>query len=386
MSTFIFYSANRSGIPLQYSLNRGSQIKTWHAASGVWTDKTIDREVVALYPNNNNVTGEVSKKFVYHKEVPDAHRKNFIAGILEGINAKTLPFIFTLPDGEKIRGTMGAMVEIVDLEHSNIIESKKQKEITKARVIIENLMSDSDLSKFDELCWSLSIPTIKKSANELYLQLIEIAETSPKSIISKETDLRETVFNLVKRARELTLHGEPMVRFDNFNNKFYVYDNPSQPFMTIENIVDTMVNDEIRLESFRRKVAEVYSDNIGELEDNMYKSGWKQKPVKVDTQPKQEENWIDKNEVQRPSESPVYNAEFSQRLTDIFTRVKESPNGKIDEEGIRKEIKELTDYYLATNKFTTEEKAAEIIDEVVEQVFTNYKQRAKWSSNSISSK
>ena len=373
MSKFLFYAPSNTMPALKYSINQGMKTYSWSQAAGVWTDKAIDPVYVRFSKNNDNDSQAPQKKFVAFFDVEEAHRSNFIEGIRNGIKAGALPFYYTQENGEVYRPNNFSSIEMVDVESKNITQTALNREITKARIAVETLADAEDITDFDNLCWALDVPTVGKSPNELYLSLIEIANNTPKRILIKNQDNRASVKDVVNRATKLKLNGEFMIYNDLHINKYFCYDNPSQPFMNIESIVDTMINDTPRYEAFQKKVHEVYEPFKQEI--SSHKSA--PKKIKKSTEMKQEEKLIHEPLKQVVSEIKMSKSEYENKIKDILNRVKDG-HAKESEDMVKKEIKEVNEYYMSTNGFATEENITAIYDEIVESVFTNWRQRAKW--------
>lgn len=372
MSTFVFYAPSRVNLQLKYSLNFGSQTMTWSKAAGIWTDKTIEAEQLQ-FTMNNDFNGNPHRRYMSTLFIRDPHRDKFIEGLYQALKSNTFPVVYTDENGGVHRGINQAIIELVDLDANNITLTKKEKKITSARVKIENLLDSSDLSDFDTLCWNMNIPTINKNPNELYLGLINIAINDPDRILDKVFDSRQSIINVIKRAKELSVNGEKMVHLDVHTNKWFCYDNPSQAFMNEDSIIDAMTNDPVRFESFSKKVAELYSTHFQELKKQLTVA-----PKKKYYEEKEKPNYIETPVKQRSPEANLTAVEFEQKLEDIFSRIKDADN-KVDDDAFKKEITELKEYYITTNQFVDESKANMLYEDVLDRSFKNYKQKQKWS-------
>ena len=363
MANIFFYSTVNSPIALEYAHN--GLKKTWSQNKGEWIAESIDRKFINLVKNRGDIGQYGEKKYTCEFFVEDGHKAAFIQG-LKYIGAISMMDEFgveqSLADVKSRR-----ILRMVDLDAAKTKDILKNKKVTAARIKIGNLYDDTDnIQEIRDLAVSLEINVVNKTLDDLYLELIKVADVYPEKINTFSMDLRTRIEVAIAKAKNYERNGSPMVFIDTQTNRVHFYDNFEKPFGSIDSLIETLMEDKDRANFFFEAIA------VEDAKQNSKLS--KTATVKNDAV-------INKKAKESKAEK-LTPTETKERFAEILELNK---RGEMKDESCIEDLNKICKVYLETNYPSGDLiKAQGYLDDVVSDVFAgDNEKKVRFMSNEV---
>lgn len=348
MAQLFFSSPNNPIIALEYTSNGVK--KTWSSTKGDWITESIDRKFLNFNKNYGDIGLNGEKRYTCEHFIPDEHKENFMKGI------KYIGSISILDEaGNELSlapRTARKTIFMVDLDSKKTRDIIWNKKINSARSKISNLYDNADnIQEMRNLAIHLGIAVTNRSLDDLFLDLTERAGINPDAINNFHVDIRTEIVIALEKGKNYERQGSPMVYVDPQTNRVHFYDSYEKPFGSMENLIQTLLEDKERRDFFLQAIAVEDKKNNEKLSKTASVKG--EQPV------------VSKKTYIKPeklSPNDVYD-----KFISILNMVK---IGEMRDDSAVKDLNKICDLYLETNAGTGDiHKISEYLDNAAMETF-----------------